>query len=497
MNAPRRAAVYQSGVDLGNGRRVRVSPLALAVIAVACGARSSLLPGESEFASGGRVSTAAGANVAAGSLGTSAGSFNSFGGQGAAGGAPDAAGAGGRSPAARCEIDGAGYESGVPNPENPCELCQPEISATSWVAAPSASCVRAVSVGLLHACAIRGGKAHCWGRNDSGQLGDGGGATYRATPVQVAGLGETVTTVSAGGWHSCAIVKGPVNTPADQAAFCWGGNNLGQLGNGSMSGSASAVPVQGLSSNVTSISVGLGFSCAVFNGAALCWGGNVRGELGNGSTASSNFPVAVQGLDTDVTAIAAGAEHVCALQRGVAYCWGRNSDGQLGNGTTNDSAVPVRVQGLLSVSQIVAGGVGTCAIVNGADWCWGSNLFGQIGTDGGGIRTQPVPIVPLSNRVTAIAIGEAETCALRDGAALCWGNVATGLLGSDVLVGSIPGLPAPFGPPGAGITAISAFSYNGCLVQRGSAYCWGWNQYGQLGNNSQVTSVNPVLVQFP
>jgi alpha-tubulin suppressor-like RCC1 family protein len=229
-------------------------------------------------------------------------------------------------------------------------------------------------VSLQHACAIRGGKAYCWGRNNFGQLGDGSGAAYRTTPVEVAGLGETAMAISAGGWHSCALVKGVASASANQAAFCWGGNNLGQLGNGTNSDSATAVPVQGLSSNVTSISAGLGFSCAVVNGAAFCWGVNASGELGNGSTTSSNVPVAVQGLDGDVTVISAGGEHVCALQRGVAYCWGRNSDGRLGDGTTNDSALPVQVQGLTSVSQIVAGEVGTCAIVNGAAWCWGSNM---------------------------------------------------------------------------------------------------------------------------
>lgn len=475
--------MYQPRVDLSDGRRVSAAQLALAalaVIAVACGARSSLLPGESERASGGTVSAAPG-----------------VGGQSATGGTRDIAGGGGRSPAARCEIGGVSYESGALNPDNPCEQCEPEISATGWVAAPSASCVSVVSVSLQHACAIRGGKAHCWGKNDLSQLGDGSGAAYRTTPVEVAGLGATVTSISTGGWHSCAIVKGLAGTSRDQAAFCWGGNNLGQLGDGTVLDRATAVPVRGLSSNVTSISAGLGFSCAVVNGAAFCWGVNASGQLGNGSTASSNVPVAVQGLDKDVTVISAGGEHVCALQRGLPYCWGRNSDGRLGNGTTNDSALPVRVQGLTSVSQIVAGEVGTCAIVNGAAWCWGSNMFGQNGTDGVGIRTQPVPIVPLSNRVTSITLGAGESCALRDGAALCWGDVITSVQANDVLVGSSAGLPAPFGPAGGGITAISARGSNGCLVQRGRAYCWGWNQYGQLGNNSQVTSADPVRVQFP
>jgi alpha-tubulin suppressor-like RCC1 family protein len=74
-----------------------------------------------------------------------------------------------------------------------------------------------------HHCAIKGGAALCWGRNDYGQLGEAS-TTYRNVPYQVSGLTSGVTKISKGGFHTCAIVSGSLS--------CWGYNNNGQLGLG-------------------------------------------------------------------------------------------------------------------------------------------------------------------------------------------------------------------------------------------------------------------------
>ena len=231
-------------------------------------------------------------------------------------------------------------------------------------------------------------------------------------------------------------------------------------------------------------------------GAAYCWGSNSAGELGDGTNVSSGTPRAVLSLDAEVTAISVQDQHGCALQRGVAYCWGKNATGELGNGTTVNSAVPVRVQGLGAASQITAGESASCAIVDGAAFCWGTNLNGQLTLPLGGFRAEPVPIM-LSSGVTSVAIGQGEVCALQRGRAICWGNVTTGVQGPDVLIGSTDPSPAPFGPPGAPIVELSTRGENGCLVQNGQALAWGFNNYGQLGNGRGVASAQPVPVAFP
>jgi alpha-tubulin suppressor-like RCC1 family protein len=78
-------------------------------------------------------------------------------------------------------------------------------------------------------------------------------------------------------------------------------------------------------------------------GAAYCWGGNASGQLGNGTTINSATPVVVSGALT-FAAVTAGRLHSCAIGP-TMYCWGDNASGQLGYGTTTPSLVPIKVSG--------------------------------------------------------------------------------------------------------------------------------------------------------
>ncbi len=225
--------------------------------------------------------------------------------------------------------------------------------------------VTAITAGIGHTCAVADGRAYCWGRNDSGELGNNS-STDSTVPVPVATSGvlngRTVTAISAGDYHSCAVAEG--------RAYCWGANGYGELGD---SGSTdSTVPVAVDSSGVlngetvTAISAGLQHTCAVADGRAYCWGANYYGLLGNNSIDVSQIPVAV---DTGgvlngktVTAISTGFYyHTCAVAEGEAYCWGLNENGQLGNNSTTDSKVPVAVAttGILAGKTITQVAVGS------------------------------------------------------------------------------------------------------------------------------------------
>lgn len=504
-----------------------------------------------------------------------------------------------------------------------------------------------VSAGSAHTCAVTtSGAVKCWGYSQSGQLGDGSVAR-RSTPVNVKGLATRIVEVSAGAHHTCAAT-------ASGTVKCWGVNASGQLGDHgtaaqvlprdvsgisdalalsagethtcalTMSGgvkcwghlravgvvdavsSSPPVEVTGLSAGVVSIAAGNNFTCALLaTGAVRCWG-----VVGNGGFGPAT-PIAVSGLDgrvvaiasakglstracalldsgrvkcwlprdldqtaptpafvaTDVAdfgggavALAASSIHLCVItrERGVR-CLGENSSGQLGDGSISNRAAPIDVvnlaQGVVEitvstlhtcalladgrvkcwgndgnaqlgdqfepaqvtpvdvvglntgtaadVTSIAAGWAHTCAVTAaGAAKCWGYDDSGQLGDNSpygyiyspAAVRPRPVDVTSLSTGVRSISTGDKHSCALMaDARVKCWGTMADpvnlsrppfrlGLVPTDVV-----GLPA-------GVTSVSSGSYHACaLTESSDVWCWGTNEFGQLGHAGQST-ITPIRV---
>src|SRR6266566_1770655 len=197
-----------------------------------------------------------------------------------------------------------------------------------------------VSGGTIASCGIgASGTAVCWGDNTVGELGNGAlgnGSMISSTPVVVS-TGAALTAVSTGGFHACGV-------DGSHKVYCWGSNSRGELGDGTTMGpqqcsggqapcstTPAAITGVGIDTFVT-VSAGMFSSCAVsFAGTAFCWGDNQLGELGNGSTTSSPTPTPVvspQGVSfvsVSLTNTFAGDStwHTCALASdGAAYCWG-------------------------------------------------------------------------------------------------------------------------------------------------------------------------------
>jgi alpha-tubulin suppressor-like RCC1 family protein len=191
-------------------------------------------------------------------------------------------------------------------------------------------------VGKSHTCAITlEGSVKCWGDNTIGQLGDGT-MIGRSTPTDVNALGGEAVAIAAGGFHTCAVL-------ANGAARCWGANNDYQLGDGTRIGRSIPTGVGGLASGVAVIAGGQDHTCASLrDGSARCWGYNERGQLGDGTMTDRSTPVVVDGL-AGAAGIVAGGAHTCALTSGGnVRCWGDNRAGQLG---FDPGWVPVDVDG--------------------------------------------------------------------------------------------------------------------------------------------------------
>jgi alpha-tubulin suppressor-like RCC1 family protein len=319
------------------------------------------------------------------------------------------------------------------------------------------------------------------------------GVDYTARFVQVTG----------GVSHTCGLTQ-------EGEAFCWGGEPLGQLGNGTALTADQGVPSRvqmpaGVS--FSSIKAGFYHTCALGSDAsAYCWGRDDNGQLGNGSTLTDNQPSPSQvqmPAGVSFSSIAAGANHTCALGSDAsAYCWGNDGGGQLGNGSTLTASQPspsqMQMPTGVSFSSIAAGNSHTCAMGSDARaYCWGTDINGQLGNGTALTSNQPSPSrvqVPAGVSFSSIETGGSHTCALgSDASAYCWGRDDYGQLGNgSTLTGNQPSPSRVQMPAGVSFSSIEAGGFFTCaLGSDAGAYCWGWDGNGQLGNGTTLTANQP------
>ncbi|MDP1884717.1 MAG: hypothetical protein Q8L10_05145 [Candidatus Moranbacteria bacterium] len=309
-----------------------------------------------------------------------------------------------------------------------------------------------ISAGGYHTCALKtDNSVYCWGYNSTGQIGDYT-VTQRLTPVQVHGVDNVgvltdVNRISAGGVHTCAI-------KTDGAVYCWGSNVYGRLGDNTITQRTTPVQVHGVSDvgflvDVDQIIPGINQTCALkIDGTVYCWGINNYGQIGDGTIIESHIPVQVHGVNdsgflSDISLVASGQNHNCALKTdNTVYCWGYNGAGQLGDNTTTARYTPVQVHGvndvgvLTDVNQISTKFRHTCATKNdGTVYCWGYGVYGQLGNFSNVTSFTPVQVHGIGNidflsSANQISTGYHHTCALKTGGVVnCWGYNSNGQLG--------------------------------------------------------------------
>ena len=389
------------------------------------------------------------------------------------------------------------------------------------------------------------GNAYAWGSNYYGQLGDGT-TTQRNTPVPVlkpAGVSAdfTYVQVSAGNGHSLAV-------GSDGYVYAWGGNDYGELGNGTANGYGEKNPVptrvrgpstqSNASKGLKAVEVSAGYLLSLAidaKGTTWAWGLNDFGQLGNGSSIySSSTPVRVcdpndkwnsdKGLQS--IQVSAGLDHSLAIDAaGNIWAWGWNRFGELGNGSSGSwvsNPVPQKVlidpyntsTGLEAV-QISAGYEFSLAVgKDGNIWAWGLNDSGQLGNgttsefETGNPVPQKVVLNPkdasTAHKATQVSAGRNHSLVLdSDGYVYAWGLNGCGEIGDNTT--NTRATPVKVfaseqstnkAGPWLSATLISGGQNHSLAIDTdGNTKAWGDNNTGQLGNpNAGWQSLTPVPV---
>lgn len=406
--------------------------------------------------------------------------------------------------------------------------------------------------GTNRTCAILSNNVWCWGKNNMGQLGDGTTSDSNI-PVKVRSIGDMkygkIIDIFTAQHHSCVLTQ----LGSNKKVYCWGSNEDGQLGNGSSgAGNYSSVPVEVggtlAGKDVTSIGGTGDVSCAIVSGKIYCWGRNNMGQLGFGNPGNPGFratPVQINSgghnrLPSNyfATKLATGgsrSQTMCTITTEKrAYCWGLARFGQMGIGpiSGNHYSHATLVKGLEGVTDISQDGYTwasdhsyvshTCAIAltrtpTGTTtdvYCWGGAGRGQSGSPGTGpfgAHFQPAKVDGLPGVPLRIEVGIAHSCALVNNGGnkevYCWGDNKLGQLGkgndnaSKAIQKSSNPVLVHSGDDGLPLTEsvvdIAAGANRGCVIMSNKrSYCWGLNDEGQIGDGTNENRFSPTESLF-
>jgi alpha-tubulin suppressor-like RCC1 family protein len=353
-----------------------------------------------------------------------------------------------------------------------------------------------------------------WGRNNSGQLGDGtSGGIPKPTKIPNGANGfvnGTIIAISISIYGCLAVDK-------TNNVWFWGNNINGQLGSGTGGTSSYLTPTKipngangFVNGTITAISISWNGCLAVDTTKNVWfWGLNNNGQLGGGTTSGYLTPTKIANgangfVNGTITAISIDQLGCLAVDTSKnVWFWGRNNSGQLGDGTASGYLTPTKIpngaNGFVNgtITTISIGYYGCLAVDTSKNvWFWGYNITGQLGdgTTSGYLTPTKIPNGAngfVNGTITAISISDYGCLALDTTMNVWfWGNNINGQLG-DTTHSTIYLTPTKI-PNGANgfvngtITAISISQYYGCLALDTSmnVWFWGWNANGQLGDGN-------------
>ncbi|HEU4838392.1 MAG TPA: LamG-like jellyroll fold domain-containing protein, partial [Micavibrio sp.] len=379
----------------------------------------------------------------------------------------------------------------------------------------------------MGACAVTDdGTGWCWGWGVNGQLGNGASSSS-TTPVRVSNVSDFIS-ISRGDHTICGVTKRGI-------AYCWGQDGNGELGNGGTTGDQNTPNEIDSPEDFVKIDVGSGTVCGLrASGKISCWGAGSNGQIGNGTTTATNpLPLEVSDPGPFIDLAVSGPTNCAIKETGSVWCWGTDGSNVLGDGDLNSSNVSIPVQakignafqisgsnlamhalvhtsanaplgtrdfnGKFSVAASETNALHACQIrADGTIWCWGTENNGELGNGGAATDSTATPV-----RVTdpgpwyQVSAGREHTCGIKtDGSAWCWGNDANGELGNAGTAGDQVSPSPVTNVDTVQWTQISAGSgSHTCGIKAdGSAWCWGSDMNGKLGNGAGGNATQPSAI---
>lgn len=337
--------------------------------------------------------------------------------------------------------------------------------------------------------------------------------------VEVGSTMVTVAVESVGGvvteTYTIEIVAPQAPPGPGSRALAWGYGSDGALGIGNDKDKyrpVQVLPGANTAGTWKEIAGGYDSSCGIgTNDRLYCWGSDSDGQLATNGGGDTLAPAASVGGDNTANswkALSIGYSHACGIGTDTkVYCWGYNNRGQVGKAGASDQLTPYQVSPDAGWSVISAGDSRSCGLKGTTAYCWGYGGYGERGDGTRTDSTSPVAVLPGANTAgtwSAISTGEYHTCGLGlDGTAYCWGNNSYGEVGD----GSTPDYRGAITSPvqvlpgantGGKWKSIVAGSYVTCGIGiDDKAYCWGGGSSGELGNGADTDSGTPVRVQIP
>jgi len=348
---------------------------------------------------------------------------------------------------------------------------------------------------------------YTWGRNATGQLGDGT-TTSRIFPNRITNpANERWVMTAHGSSHSLAITE-------DGKLFAWGGNSAGQLGDGTNTNKS--IPIRicltGNCSNAQPvwvwIAAGEVFSLGItLDGKLYTWGSDTGGSLGDGgSIANKNTPTEIAPPSGDIWVNAAcGYDNVTAVTlEGRMFSWGKNINGKLGDGTVtitgvnNDKSTPVEIAIALNKKwiKVAAGDAHVIAVTEDGDlYAWGNGGNGRLGIGSTTDKSTPTFV---KNGYKDVTCGYGHSIAIKsDGTLEGWGANFSGQVGDGTTTSRSSAVPLA----GAGATESFNSLFAGqyadhslAVTVDGKLFGWGTNGSGTVGDSTTANRSTPVRI---